>query len=86
MSVDIEMYSSNYCPYCMRARHLLQQKQVTFNEIIVDSDAQLRRTMEQRSGRRTVPQIFIAGKAIGGCDELYALERQGQLDSLLAGR
>ena len=86
MSVDIEMYSSNYCAYCMRARHLLQQKQVTFNEIIVDSDAQLRRTMEQRSGRRTVPQIFIAGKAIGGCDELYALERQGQLDSLLAGR
>ena len=86
MSVDIEMYSSNYCPYCMRARHLLQQKQVTFNEIIVDSDAQLRRTMEQRSGRHTVPQIFIAGKAIGGCDELYALERQGQLDSLLAGR
>ena len=86
MSVDIEMYSSNYCPYCMRARHLLQQKQVTFNEIIVDSDAQLRQTMEQRSGRRTVPQIFIAGKAIGGCDELYALERQGQLDSLLAGR
>lgn len=83
--VDVEIYLTRWCPFCHRAKALLDSKQVTYKEIDVDTDPALRRTMEQRSGGRTVPQIFIGGKSIGGCDELYALERQDQLDALLLG-
>ena len=81
----VEVYSTNYCPYCMRAKALLRSKGVAFEEIDVTDDPELRAKMVKRAGgRRTVPEIFINGEIIGGCDELYALEADGALDRLLA--
>ena len=79
----IEMYSSMLCPFCFRAKSLLQRKNVEFEVHDVDGNFTLREEMMQRSGRHTVPQIFIDGQHIGGCDDLYALEQQGRLDPLL---
>ena len=81
----VEVYSTSYCPYCMRAKALLRNKRVEFDEIDVTDDPGLRAKMVTRSGgRRTVPEIFINGQIIGGCDELYELEQSGELDQLLA--
>ncbi len=83
---EVEIYTSPFCGYCARARKLLQTKEVPFTEIDVFSDPNAKKTMIERAeGRRTVPQIFIGGKGIGGSDELHALERSGELDRLLAG-
>ncbi len=82
---DVTIYSSDWCPYCMRAKSLLCQKNVTFEEIVVDNRADLRAEMTALAGRSSVPQIWINGQHIGGCDELYALERADELDGLLAG-
>jgi glutaredoxin 3 len=82
--MNIDLYSSRWCGFCMRAKMLLDSKGVEYNEIDVDQDSALRAQMMQRSGRRTVPQIFIDEVHVGGCDDLYALERSGQLDELLA--
>ena len=79
----IEMYATPFCPYCMRARDLFDRKGVDYTEIRVDRDLEKRREMENRSQRRTVPQIFIDGRHVGGFDDLYALERNGGLDPLL---
>lgn len=79
----VVMYSTGYCPYCMRARELLNSKKIAFQEIRIDEEPGKRDEMIFRSNRRTVPQIFIDGQHIGGCDDLYALEAQGQLDELL---
>ena len=80
------MYTTFFCPFCTRAKNLLTKKGVAFTEIGVDSDPTLRQQMTERSGGgRTVPQIFIDGKAIGGSDELVALENSGELDRLLQG-
>jgi glutaredoxin 3 len=78
------VYSTDYCPYCVRAKQLLTRKGVAFDEVRVDQDLAQRQLMEQRSGRRTVPQIFIGDRHVGGFDDLYALERRGELDALLA--
>ena len=81
----IKMYSTAYCPFCVRAERLLNTKGVTeIDKIRVDLDPSLRAEMMQMTGRRTVPQIFIGDTYVGGCDELYALERAGRLDPLLA--
>jgi glutaredoxin 3 len=81
----VEVYSTGYCPYCFRAKALLRSKGVDFEEIDVTDDPALRAQMvELAGGRRTVPEIFINGEIIGGCDELYALEETGELDLLLA--
>jgi glutaredoxin 3 len=81
----VEVYTTNYCPYCMRAKVLLKSKGVKFEEIDVTDDPDLRAKMVVLAGgRQTVPEIFINGEIIGGCDELYALESSGQLDKLLA--
>ncbi len=80
---DVVMYSTRYCPFCMRARALLQEKNVRYREIAVDGNPELRREMAVRAGHNTVPQIWIGEQHIGGCDELMALERQGRLDDLL---
>jgi glutaredoxin 3 len=81
----VEVYSTSYCPYCMRAKALLRGKGVAFEEIDVTDDPALRAKMVKLAGgRRTVPEIFINGEIIGGCDELFALERSGELDKLLA--
>jgi len=78
------VYSSDYCPYCMRAKYLLESKGVAVQEIKVDGKPQLRAEMSQKAGRTSVPQIWIGSTHVGGCDDLYALERAGKLDALLA--
>ena len=80
----VTIYTKPYCPYCVRALGLLEDKGVDFTEIEAGFDPDLRREMIQRSGgRATFPQIFIGERHIGGCDEMMALERSGQLDPLL---
>jgi glutaredoxin 3 len=79
------MYATSWCGYCGRARRLLQSKGVAFEEIDVDVERSARAEMTARSGRRTVPQIFIGETHVGGSDELLELEAAGQLDSLLNG-
>lgn len=79
------MYSTAVCPYCVRAEQLLQRKGVTdLEKVRVDLNPELRDEMIARSGRRTVPQIFIGDTHVGGCDDLFELDRQGGLDPLLA--
>ncbi|MGI0491829.1 glutaredoxin 3 [Alkalinema pantanalense CENA528] len=80
----VEIYTWQTCPYCIRAKLLLRWKGVAFTEYKIDGDGAARVKMAERAhGRRTVPQIFINHVAIGGCDDLYALDRSGQLDGLL---
>ena len=80
----IEIYTTRYCPYCIAAKRLLSQKGVKFTEIDVSADQKERSRMAARAnGRMTVPQIFIDSIHVGGCDELYALDRAGRLDDLL---
>jgi glutaredoxin 3 len=81
----IEMYSTSWCGYCVRARSLLQRKGAEFVEISIEQHPERRAEMIERSGRRTVPQIFIGGRHIGGSDELAELDQAGGLDPLLAG-
>ena len=80
---QVVVYSSDYCPFCIRAKQLLQSKKVAFDEIKVDGKPQVRAEMAQKAGRTSVPQIWIGAKHIGGCDDLFALERAGKLDALL---
>jgi glutaredoxin 3 len=80
----VVIYTGALCGYCAMAKRLLQDKGVAYEEIPVDMDVARRAEMEQRSGRRTVPQIFIGEQHIGGYDDLAALERAGKLDALLA--
>ena len=81
----VEIYTKAFCPYCVRAKHLLEAKQIAFEEVAVDFGGPKRHEMIDRAnGRTTVPQIFIDGRHIGGCDDLFALERAGKLDALLA--
>ncbi|MDF2691441.1 MAG: glutaredoxin 3 [Gammaproteobacteria bacterium] len=80
---NVEIYTTQICPYCVRAKMLLDRKGISYTELRVDLDSELRLLMEQRSGRRTVPQIFIDNRHIGGCDDLYALEAEHKLDPLL---
>ncbi|HEC15998.1 MAG TPA: glutaredoxin 3 [Sedimenticola sp.] len=79
----VTLYSTDYCPYCVRAKQLLDRKGVAYEEIRVDKDPKLMREMMQRSQRRTVPQIFIDDQGIGGFEELAQLDGSGELDRLL---
>ena len=80
----IDIYTSKICPYCIKAKNLLEAKGVDYQEFRTDQDGTLAEEAVKRSGgKRTVPQIFIDGNHVGGCDELYALEREGTLDSML---
>jgi glutaredoxin 3 len=81
----ITVYLAGWCPYCQRARQLLTDKGVEFSEVDVDEDAKFRQEMIARSGRRTVPQIFIGERHVGGCDDLFALDGSGELDRLIQG-
>ena len=81
----VTVYVSDWCPYCQRAKGLLAEKNVEFSEINVEDDAKLREEMIARSNRRTVPQIFIGDKHVGGCDDLFELDRSGELDRLIQG-
>ena len=83
-SGKIEIYTTLFCPFCIRAKQVLDSKQVIYQETDVTTRLSLRKAMTERSGGRTsVPQIFIDGQHIGGCNDLLALERSGQLDRLL---
>jgi glutaredoxin 3 len=81
---NVVVYSKDYCPYCVKAKTLLKRKNIAFREIDVSKDPALLQEMVTKSGgRRTVPQIFIDDKSIGGSDDLYALDANGKLDALL---
>jgi len=79
----VVIYSSDWCPYCMRAKQLLARKGVTFDEIKVDGKPELRAEMTRKARQTSVPQIWIGSNHVGGCDDLYDLERAGELDALL---
>ncbi|MDQ8036811.1 MAG: glutaredoxin 3 [Pedobacter sp.] len=80
----VVVYTTQVCPYCVRAKQLLKQKGAAFEEIDLSRDHEARMALVERTRMRTVPQIFINDEFIGGCDELYALERAGELDGKLA--
>lgn len=81
----VEVYTTTFCPFCVRAKTLLKRKGIEFDEIDVSDDDELREKMvELAGGRRTVPEIFVNGKIVGGFDELRALDDAGKLDELLA--
>lgn len=80
----IEIYTTRSCPFCHRAKALLGEKGVSYEETDV-ADPSVRAAMTQRAGKRSVPQIFIDGTHVGGCDDLYALDRAGKLDPMLQG-
>jgi glutaredoxin 3 len=83
--VRVEIYTKTFCPYCWRAKALLESKGVEYHEIAVDWGGEQKQMMVQRAnGRTTVPQIFIGELHIGGCDDLLALDRAGKLDELIA--
>ncbi len=80
---SVEIYTKNHCPYCWRAKELLRIKGIQFQEYDIAADQSRAQEMITRSGRETVPQIFIKGQLIGGCDELFELDEQGILNRLL---
>lgn len=82
--ITVEIYVKSFCPYCVRAEQLLRAKNVEFVQYMIDMEAGKRQEMIQRAnGRTTVPQIFVGDEHVGGCDDLYALERAGKLNALL---
>jgi glutaredoxin 3 len=86
MMAKIEVYSGNYCPYCVRAKALLKQRGLEFIEYNVQDEPQRRIEMAERAlGARSIPQIFINDKHVGGCDDLHALDRKGELDAWVRG-
>ena len=85
MSANVEIYTWTYCPFCIRAKALLEKKGVNFQEYCIDGDNVAREKMVQRAnGKSSLPQIFINDSHIGGCDDIHALEAQGELDKLLS--
>jgi len=81
---NVVVYTKDYCPYCVKAKNLLTKKGIGFKEVDITHDTRLQEEMFEKSeGRRTVPQILINGQPIGGCDDLYALDNAGKLDSML---
>jgi glutaredoxin 3 len=81
----VTIYSTRVCPYCVLAKSLLDGKHVPYTEVLVDEQPEKRMEMMQKTGRRTVPQIFVGERHVGGFDDLYILDRSGGLDPLLAG-
>ena len=80
----VTVYTTTYCPYCVRAKDLLKRKGVSFSEVSVEDDAEREKMIARAGGRRTVPQVFIGETHVGGFDDLYALDKAGKLDALLA--
>jgi len=80
----IEIYTQDWCPYCVRAKQLLDSKGVPYTEIDAPNGSDARAESQRRSGRTSVPQVFVDGTSLGGCDELMALDRAGKLDQILA--
>lgn len=85
MTAEVIVYSTTFCPYCVRAKSLLERKGIEYKEVNLSNEApEVRTELMQRTNHRTVPQIFIKDQFIGGFDQLYALEKAGKLDDLLA--
>jgi len=85
MSANVEIYTWSSCPFCLRAKALLTQKNIPFTEYAIDGDEAARDEMGERAnGKRSMPQIFINDNSIGGCDELHALEKEGKLDAMVS--
>ena len=85
MTAEVKVYSTTFCPYCVRAKQLLERKGVAFTEINLDKEEpEVRLELTKKTNHRTVPQIFINDQFIGGFDQLYALEKEGKLNDLLA--
>jgi len=82
---EVVIYSSPVCPYCVKAKQLLSSKGVEYKEIDISKDPALAAEVREKTGRQTVPQIFIGDYHVGGCDDLYALDAEGRLDELLKG-
>lgn len=82
-AAPITVYSTQFCPYCVRAKQLLDSKGLSYKEVRVDQDPQQRQVMMERSGRRTVPQIWVGETHVGGFDDLWALDKSGRLDALV---
>jgi len=81
----VEIYTWQYCPFCIRAKSLLNKKKIEFIEYKIDGDESAREKMSERAnGKRSLPQIFIDNNSIGGCDDLYSLDEENKLDSLIA--
>jgi glutaredoxin 3 len=81
----VEVYTTDYCPYCVRAKDLLKRKEIAYEEKMMTTQEERMALMERAQGRRTVPQIFINGQAIGGYDDLAALDAAGKLDEMIKG-
>ncbi|MDD2941721.1 MAG: glutaredoxin 3 [bacterium] len=79
----ITIYTTNYCPYCVKAKELFSRKNLAFEEIDLSEDHERRSQLVRETGMRTVPQIFVGETFVGGCDDLHALEKNGELDRLL---
>lgn len=87
MSAKVEIYTWSSCPFCIRAKALLDRKEVNYSEYCIDGNEEARDKMAERAnGKRSLPQIFIDDLHVGGCDDLYALENKGKLDPLLEGK
>ena len=85
MTAEVKVYSTTFCPYCVRAKQLLERKGVTYTEINLDQEEpEVRIELTKKTNHRTVPQIFINDQFIGGFDQLYALEKEGKLNDMLA--
>ncbi len=82
-NVEVIMYRTHFCIYCVMAERLLKSKQIDFEQIDVSGQPTMRQELRERTGRRTVPQIFIAGQSVGGYDDIAALDRQGRLEPML---
>lgn len=83
MAAEVKVYTTRFCAFCVRAKHLLNKRRIEFEEIDVSGNAEQRAWLVKATGRRTVPQIFIDGTPIGGSDELHDLDRSGELDRLV---
>jgi glutaredoxin 3 len=81
---EVIIYTTAYCPYCIRAKQLLSKKSIDFREVNVEGRQELRSWLQKRTGQRTVPQVFVNGRALGGFSDISALDQKGQLDPLLA--
>ena len=79
----ITIYTTSVCPYCVRAKALFDRKSLKYDEVNVEDQQERDKMIEKTGGRRTVPQIFIGSVHVGGCDDLYALEKEGKLDEIL---
>ena len=85
MTAEVKVYSTTFCPYCVRAKQLLERKGVAYTEINLDKEEpEVRLELTKKTNHRTVPQIFINDQVIGGFDQLYAIEKEGKLNDLLA--